>query len=191
MAKGTIRKFLAIVAVGGLIIAGCTEKEDSVSAKEPPSKPAPTVKAAKAKPNWEYGQDVDKMSGEVTKWAENVSVNKVSMAFPYNGGSEGSIIVFEKNATIYLSKGQVMCSNYSGCTIRVKFDNEAPEPYMAVGPNNGQSNYVYLGQEFNDTKGARQFIEKLKTASRVMVSVEMYQENNPVWEFNVSGFNPK
>ena len=191
MAKGDIRKFLAVVAVGGLIVVGCTGKEESVSAKElPQSKPAPAA-VQEVKSNWNYGQNVDKMSGEVTKWAMSDSLNKVSMAFPYHGGSEGTIIAFEKNVKLYFTKGQVMCSNYSGCTIRVKFDDEQPVLYTAVGPENGQYNHIYLGAEGYGYPGAKTFLTKLKTAKRVMISVEMYRENNPVWEFNVSEFNPK
>ena len=190
MAKGDIRKFLAVAAVSGLIVAGCTGKDESVSAKElPQSKPAPAA-VQEVKSNWNYGQNVDKMSGEVTKWAMSDSLNKVSMAFPYNGGSEGSIIVFDKNVKIYISKGQVMCSNYSGCQIRVKFDNEKPELYSAVGPDNGKHDYVYLGVEGYGYPGAKTFLNKLKTAKKVLISLEVYQENEPVWEFNVEGFQP-
>ena len=191
MAKGDIRKFLAVVAVGGLIVAGCTGKEESVPAKELPKSKPTAAAVQEVKSNWNYGQNVDKMSGEVTKWAMSDSLNKVSMAFPYHGGSEGTIIAFEKNVKLYFTKGQVMCSNYNGCTIRVKFDDEKPADYAAVGPDNGQSNYVFLGRNDITGNGAEKFLNKLKTAKRVMISVEMYQENNPVWEFNVAGFNLK
>jgi hypothetical protein len=178
-------------------VSACSGKKEEPKAAVSPTTVVNTAPNAapvvveKVKSNWHYGQNVDKMTGEVTKWAMANSLNKVSMKFPYNGGSEGTIIAFEKNVKLHFTKGQVMCSNYSGCMIQVKFDDEKPQFYAAVGPDNGQSNYVYVGVDDISGNGAKKFLTKLKTANRVMISVEMYQENSPVWEFNVSGFNPK
>jgi hypothetical protein len=196
----TAEKLGTMVGYGALIGAvvfgftACVMKKEARAADTP----AAVVKASKApkavsatvpkvKSNWKYGENVDKMTGAVTEWAMTDSTNKVPMSFPYNSGSEGTIVVFEKNVKIHISKGQVMCSNYSGCTIRVKFDDEQPEDYAAVGPDNGQYSHVYLGQADPDGNGAEKFMNKLKTAKRVMISVEVFQENSPVWEFNVSG----
>jgi hypothetical protein len=196
----TAEKLGTMVGYGALIGAvvfgftACVMKKEARAADTP----AAVVKASKApkavpatvpkvKSNWKYGENVDKMTGAVTEWAMTDSTNKVPMSFPYNSGSEGTIVVFEKNVKIHISKGQVMCSNYSGCTIRVKFDDEQPEDYAAVGPDNGQYSHVYLGQADPDGNGAEKFMNKLKTAKRVMIAVEVFQENTPVWEFNVSG----
>jgi hypothetical protein len=196
MTSSEEKKFIAIplavlLSVYLMFSSGCSKTEAPKPQSTPKTQSVPTAEVAVSKSNWEYGENVDKMSGKVTNWAMSNSTNKIAMKFPYNGGSEGTIIAFEKNVKLFFTKGQVMCSNYSGCRIQVKFDDEKPELYNAVGPDNGQSNHVYLGQEFNEIKGARQFLEKLKTAKRVMISVEMYQENSPVWEFNVAGFQPK
>ncbi len=178
-----MKLILALMIVAGVVACGKSE---------PKSQPGTTKSNVSApKPNWSYGENVDKMSGDVTKWAMSESINKVDMKFPYNGGSEGTIVVFNNGVKIHLSKGQVMCSNYNGCSIQVKFDNEKPELYAAVGPSNGQSNHVYLGRNDITGNGAEKFVNKLKTANRVMIAIEMYQENSPVWEFNVSGFQPK
>ncbi len=184
-AVGKTIKYGAIVAVTAVIVAACTGKKEEAKVEAPAAQPVKSE--SKVKPNWTYGENVDKMTGEVTKWAINDSLNKVSMSFPHNGGSEASIIVFEKNVKIYISKGQVMCSNYSGCTIRVKFDDEKPVDYLAVGPENGQYSHVYLGYTETGGNGAKKFLDKLKTAKKVMISLEVYQENSPVWEFNVAG----
>jgi hypothetical protein len=196
----TAEKLGTMVGYGALIGAvvfgftACVMKKEAIAADTPAAvvKASKAPKAApatvqKAKSNWKYGENVDKMSGEVTEWAMTDSTNKVPMSFPYSSGSEGTIVVFEKNVKIHISKGQVMCSNYSGCTIRVKFDNEQPEDYAAVGPDNGQYSHVYLGSADPDGNGAEKFMNKLKTAKRVMIAVEVFQENTPVWEFNVAG----
>jgi hypothetical protein len=182
-----VNKTLKYSLVVGLVAAAAVACSGS---NQEDKKTTPTAVAA-VKSNWSYGENVDKMSGEVTKWAMADSINKVPMKFPYNGGSEATIIVYEKNVKIYISKGQVMCSNYSGCTIRVKFDDEKAEDYLAVGPENGQHSYVYLGYAEAGGNGAKKFMDKLKTAKKVMVSLEMYQENEPVWEFNVAGLQQK
>ncbi len=184
-----VNKTLKYSLVVGLVAAAAVACSGS---NQEDKKTTPTAVAA-VKSNWSYGENVDKMSGVATKWAMSDSINKVSMAFPHNGGSEATIVVFEKNVKIHISKGQVMCSNYSGCTIRVKFDDEAPVYYSAVGPDNGQYSHVYLGadQYADGGRGAKKFMDKLKTAKKVMVSLEMYQENEPVWEFNVAGLQQK
>ena len=191
--SNTAETFGELIGIGLLVgavafgFSACSDN-NTAHAAQPAAK---STKAAKVKPNWEYGENVDKMSSEVTKWAMTDSINKVSMSFPYNGGSEGTSVVFEKNVKIYISKGQVMCSNYSGCTIRVKFDDEKPVDYLAVGPDNGQHSHVYLGSADVDGNGAEKFMNKLKTAKRVMIGVEVFQENTPIWEFNVSGLQKK
>jgi hypothetical protein len=179
-------------------VSACSgKKEEPKATVTPAAVVAPVVEAPKTAPaiekvksNWRFGENVDKMSGAVTKWAMTDSTNKVKMDFPHNGGSEGTIVVFEKNVKIHISKGQVMCSNYSGCLIKVKFDDEQPANYAAVGPANGQYDHIYLGYS-DGGNGAKKFMDKLKTAKRVMISLEVYQENNPVWEFNIAGFDQK
>ena len=195
---GQLIGFGLIVGAVAFGVSACSGKKEEVKANVAPTAVVNTASAIetpkvspaieKVKSNWKYGENVDKMSGEVTKWAMTDSTNKVKMDFPYNGGSEGTIVVFEKNVKIHISKGQVMCSNYSGCTIRVKFDDEQPASYAAVGPANGQHDHVYLGYS-DGGNGAKKFMDKLKTAKKVMISLEVYQENNPVWEFNVAGFD--
>ena len=191
----TVLGFMAVVVAPILavttVVSAMTNDGPSKTKERPivvqTAAPVAVVSTAPVKSNWNYGENVDKMSGEVTKWAMSDSLNKVSMKFPYNGGSEGTIVVFEKNVKIHISKGQVMCSNYSGCTIRVKFDDEQAVDYAAVGPNNGQHSHVYLGVDDITGNGAKRFMDKLKTAKKVMISMEVFQENRPVWEFNVAG----
>ena len=170
---------LALMIAVGLTACGKSE-----------TKPVVQAKVESPKPNWSTGQNVDKMDGTVEKWAMIDSTNKISMKFPYQGGSSASIIVFDnKHVKIFISKGQVMCSNYSGCKVRIKFDDEKPSTFSAVGPDNGQSNYVFLtGGQYSDGSASR-FIKKLATANKVLIEMEIYQEHWPVWEFEVSGFN--
>jgi hypothetical protein len=189
----TVRNLALFIMLGAAVGGSVAYLENRIARPTVTAKSvvAPEVKETpiivESKPNWSYGENSDKMTGEVTKWAMTDSTNKVNMKFPYNGGSEGTIVVFTDGVKIHLSKGQVMCSNYSGCSIKVKFDNEQPEYYNAVGPSNGQSNYVFLGSDYGNSNGARKFVNKLKTANNVMISIEMYQEHSPVWEFNVNG----
>jgi hypothetical protein len=154
------------------------------------SKPVQQAKVEAPKPNWVDQTFTDKMSGKVTTYVESRSIDSVSMKFPYQGGSFAEITVFDdSNVRIDITKGQVMCTSYSGCHISVKFDDEKPISFAAVGPSNGQSGYVHLTNgKWVDNGGSERFVKKLQTAKKVMISLEVYQENWPVWEFKVEGF---
>ena len=183
MAKGDIRKFLVVCALGGLVVAGCNKKETNTQSVEQ------KIVEVAPKPNWEKGQNTDKMTGETENWAITTSTNTVSMKFPHNGGSVGSIIVFDnRDVKIHISKGQVMCTSYSGCKINVKFDDGKVETYSAVGQKNGGYDAIFLERGQYSDGSATRFIKKLSSAKKVMVSLEVYQEYNTVWEFNVEGY---
>jgi hypothetical protein len=149
-----------------------------------------TVETKVQQPVWRTGENVDKMNGKIEKWAMIDSTNKISMKFPYQGGTTASIIVFDnKHVKIYIDKGQVMCSSYSGCYIRIKFDNETATKYEGVGSSNGKSDSIFLTSGQYSDGSASRFIKKLRTSKKVLIEVEVYQEGNPVWEFNVDSFN--
>lgn len=144
------------------------------------------------KSEWVLKTQTDKMTSKVFQYTEIKSLNKVSMAFPYNGGSIGEIAVMQNgNVRFDISKGQVMCRSWDGCVVKVKFDNGPIIELAGVGPDNGQSGHLYLNSTDNHIGGnqASKFINGLKNAKKVMVQFEVFQEGWPVWEFNVAGFN--
>ena len=136
-----------------------------------------------SKPVWHYGQFSDKMTNEVTKYSYITSSNKVDMAFPYQGGTTADITIYSHgSANIELSKGQVMCSSYSGCWFDVKFDDGKIEQFCGYGSSNGNSKVLFLCAGENSKK----FIKKVQHAQKVMVKIQVYQEGFPVFDFDVA-----
>lgn len=164
-----------ITAVLAVSLIACGKTED-------------TKKSTTQIPTWKAHEVVDKMDGSRFRFTDIRSINKIDMQFPYKGGSAAEIAVMENgNVRIDITKGQVMCRSWDGCTVRVKFDDGAVMNFSAVGPDNGQSGHLYLTSgKYSDS--AAKFIKSLETAQRVMISLEVYQEGWPVWEFAVAGF---
>ena len=171
-----MKLILALIVAVGLTACGKSETTK-----------APTAAVEKApKPNWVYGDTTDKMDGKVTKYAYTSSTNKVSMKFPYQGGTEATIVIFDdKNVKVMLDKGQIQCSSYNGCALRIKFDDGNPETIYANGSSDYDSTVIWLNKYYEDS--ASRFIKKLKTSKKVMIELNIYQEGSPVWEFNVEG----
>jgi len=169
-----------VISLGSLISTPAKSSATPVATSQPAQPIAPVT-------NWRYGANTDKMDGSVTKWAMIDSTNKVSMKFPYNGGTEATIVVFDdKNVKIRMSQGQVLCSSYSGCSIRVKFDDGNTETFYANGASSAEdSKTIWLSKYENN---AGKFINKLKTSKKVMVELSVYQEGSPVFEFDVAEF---
>jgi hypothetical protein len=171
----------AVSLVVSLSSLGSTPAKSSatpVATSQPTQPTAPVT-------NWRYGANTDTMDGSVTKWAMNDSTNKVSMKFPYNGGTGATIVVFDdKNVKIRMSQGQVLCPSYGGCEIRVKFDDGKVETFLAYGASSAEDSKTIWIYSANSGK----FINKLKTSKKVMVELRVYQEGSPVFEFDVAEF---
>ena len=187
MAKGDIRKALGILLVGSVIVSACTDK----SAETTDSSQTQETKIVKESPlAWKSKSVTDKMTGKITRYKEIRSINKVDMKFPYNGGSLSEIMVVEHGGVrIDITKGQVLCSSWDGCIVKVKFDDGPVLEMRGVGPDNGQSGYLWLENHPSQiSQSSVRFIKGLQTAKRVMISLEVFQEDWPVWEFDVLGF---
>lgn len=65
----------------------------------------------------------------------------------------------------------------------VRFDDEKPMRFAANGPADHSSELIFL-------ENYSKFITKLKKAKRVRLSVDIYQNGAPAFEFDVSGFDP-
>lgn len=162
-----------------------TEPKNKIATPQTVSPVQPIVKN-----NWNEKSFTDKMSGKVTTYVETKSTNSVTMKFPYNGGSRGEISVFDNgNVRIDITKGQVLCSSWEGCVVKVKFDEGPVLKLTGVAPKNGQYGHLMLTShpELSDNS-AQQFIKRIQTAKTVMISLEVFQEGWPVWEFDVEGF---
>jgi hypothetical protein len=170
---------VALMLVAGLYACGKNEKPVEVQ------QPTPEI----VRPVWHHGSYSDKMTGKVTKYSYVISTNSIDMKFPYQGGTTADITIHDDGfAAVTISKGQVMCTSYSGCSFLVKFDDNKPEYFRAHGSSNGDPKVLILcDSTMNEVFcSGKQFIKKLKKAKKVMIEVQVYQEGSPVFEFDVA-----
>lgn len=136
---------------------------------------------------WEYTASEDKMSGGTTYFASVKSTNTVNFDFPYRGEQHATLDLrvdpkFGKDTIFSIERGQLLCRSYQGCTVLVRFDNGKPIKYSATGPSDGSSKYLFISNY-------EQFLNNMKKAKIVRISPEVYNNGNPVFEFDVTGFS--
>lgn len=87
-----------------------------------------------------------------------------------------------KHLMFRIEKGQLLCNSYDGCAVLVRFDDGKAERFSAIGPEDNSSEVLFI-QNYG------RFVEKMLKANRVRVAVSVFQEGNPTFEFDVSGFD--
>ena len=128
------------------------------------------------------------MSGKKRYTASVKSTNTVSLGFPYGGAQHGTLTlrIHEgkgKDVLFFIEQGQILCPSYNGCSAQVRFDDEKPIRFGANGPADHSSDIIFLENYGN-------FVSKLKKSKRVRLSVNIYQNGAPAFEFDISGFDP-
>lgn len=129
---------------------------------------------------WEYKTSVNAM-GDESKVASIDANDLVNFDFPYNGGSQGTILIRKKNNDLdimfMISKGQID-TDYQGTYTRVKFDGDKPKRYLMSESSDNSSDVIF----FNNEKA---LLEKIKKAKKMVVEVPFYQNGNVQFVFNV------
>ncbi|WP_051054081.1 hypothetical protein [Fibrella aestuarina] len=183
---------------GGLIILGQLSNDNSPAASTTSSVEAsPTdttmlaTTAVEEKPvepvsNWYSFENEDKMGAKSTVTTVDAK-ELLEFDFPYNGGSTASFVVRRKGGEtdtyLKVSKGQFN-STYDGGTVRIRFDQGKPTTYSFSGASDGSSDIVFI----NSSNG---IIKKLRTAKRMVIEAEFYNEGLRQIEFDVEGFKWK
>jgi hypothetical protein len=194
------KRFSLIVssALVAALLVGCSPDTKPISAPATVEAPTPTVEAptptevaAPVAPdvvavetptsNWEYRESMDEMTSKTTKFATITSEESLSLGFPYSGNNYGYLTVRKHpqhgiDVMVRVSKGQMMCQSFQNCTISVRFDDDTPMRWSAIGPEDNSSEMVFLNNE-------ARFIERAKKAKRIMFSIPFYQNGNQVLEF--------
>lgn len=141
------------------------------------------------KPNWLYETRKDEMSGKDYSVAQVVSENTVNFDFPYSGAQHGELILrdhprYGKDIIFKIGKGQILCkANYDDdCSILVRFGEGKAVSYQASEASDSSNNVLFIS---NHSK----FISEMKGVDEVRLSVSIYQEGNPVFTFDVRGFD--
>lgn len=171
-------------------------KSHSPSANPAPEKVTATAEPAPPKPEpqteltgqqWIYSVREDKMTGGATHQAFVLSTNTVNFDFPYAGEQHGRLSLrtdpkYGRDIIFSIERGQLLCQSYEDCDVLVRFDNGKPEKFSAVGPADNSSETVFF-------RNYDRFLGKLLKAKTVRISLNVYQQGAPVFEFDVSGFN--
>lgn len=137
---------------------------------------------------WSYSHDKDQMTGRTTDFAIVRSSNTVRFQFPYAGTQHGSLTLrthprHGKDVIFQIERGQVMCRSYEDCSILVRFDDAPPVRYAAVGASDNSTETIFI-------RGYSKFVERLSKAEKVLISIEIYRQGSPTFEFDVRGFDP-
>lgn len=148
----------------------------------PTPPPAPVIGA-----QWNYSHDADPMGNGTTHFAQVLSSNTVTFDSPYDGPQHGLLTLrthprHGKDVILAIERGQILCRSYEDCNILVRFDDGKAATYSAVGPADNSTESVFI-------RNYPRFVAGMLKAKRVRISVEIYQEGSPVFEFDVTGFD--
>jgi hypothetical protein len=181
-----------IAGIFGIIIINAISSNNSStpSASSPASSPTSSSSPTDytpPKPEWNMGNDIDSVSGKESKVAIMDSTNEVEMAFPYNGGSTGSIIIRKhprhgKDVIFKVSKGQLLCDISDGCSVSVRFDDKPARQVHATEPADHSSDTLFLS-------GYDRLVNEIKASKKMIVEATFYQNGARTYEFEVEGLN--
>lgn len=149
--------------------------------------PSPSPTATPIGQQWHYSADEDPMGRGTTYVAWVSSSNTVEFSFPYQGAQRATLMLrshprYGKDIIFSIEKGQILCRSYKPCNVLVRFDDEQANSYSAVGPDDNSSTHIFL-------QGYSRFMAKLVKAKRIRISVTVYQQGDPVFDFDISGLS--
>lgn len=136
---------------------------------------------------WIYLNRMDQMTDTPEYTAAILSKNTVNFKWPYSGEQRARLILRTapktgKDVIFQIDKGQFLCPPGSGCKVDVRFDDGSVITYEANPPGDYKKTTIFIS-------GYEGFIDKLMKAKTVRLSTNIYQESNPVFVFDVQGFN--
>jgi len=115
------------------------------------------------------------------------SRNTVEFDFPYSGPQRATLTFrthprHGKDVIFSIERGQVLCNSYEDCTILVRFDDQKAQSYSAVGAADNSTETIFI-------RNYSRFMSSMLKAKTVRISVEIFQQGSPVFEFDVSDFS--
>ena len=139
---------------------------------------------AHAAESWSYEVDEDKMTSTATTFASLKSDNVLSLPFPYKDSeNRGSLYVRQAigkpvDVFVTIKRGQILCPGYGdGCEVTVRFDNDKPIRFRAIGPNDHSSTTFFI-------RNTGSFLSGAKKAKRILIQFTMYNAGDQTLEFN-------
>ena len=143
---------------------------------------------AKIKNDWIYFKSRDEVRNADIITASSDSKNSVNFDFPYNGGSTLSVTIrkhpaYGTDAYLTISKGQMLCRNYSGdCYATIRFDDNPPKRFNLNEPSDNSNETVFIQRD-------SEFIKQATLAKKMIVELEFYQSGRPQFTFDISGLH--
>jgi hypothetical protein len=162
-------------------LASPTSETPAVSPSKIASQPPPKPK------NWRYGHSDDQMSKGRVHQATTTSTNVVEFDFPYRGSQRGMLTLrthpkYGKDVIFNIERGQLLVRSYENSSALVRFDDADPISFKVVGAEDHSSTSAF----FMDYQG---FVSKMMKSKRVRISIPVYQQGSPVFEFDVISFD--
>jgi hypothetical protein len=136
---------------------------------------------------WTYSSSTDPMASRPSRTATISSENTVNFSFPYEGEQHATLMLrnhpsYGRDVILYIREGQIMCSSYSECSVRVRFDDGPAERWTGVGPADASSTAVFI-------RNYARFVQRMRNASVVRIEIPVYHQGSPTFEFRVGGFD--
>jgi hypothetical protein len=139
--------------------------------------------------DWNYSHSENKMKPGNDYFAELLSSNIVEFDSPYDGQQHAMLIIrdsrtYGKDIIFQITQGQLICSPYNDCKIKVRFDDKEPMIFRVLEPDDHSTVSLFI-QNYNV------FMKNLKTSKHIKIQPNVYMNGNPVFEFNSANFNEK
>lgn len=137
---------------------------------------------------WVYHASEDAMTSKPIRSATVRSNNTFQFGFPYSGTQRATLSIrrhprWGNDVIFKIEKGQILCSSYGDCRIRVRFDDGTVRTLRGNPPSDNSTETAFI-------PGYNDFLRRMQNAKLVRVEVDIYQEGPLTAEFNVEGFDP-
>lgn len=138
---------------------------------------------------WVYTSHEDAMTSQKSHHAEVRSTNIHEFEFPYHRPQRARLTLrdhprYGKDVIFAIERGQLQCSSYSGCDVMVRFGDAPARRYSANGPEDSSSEMLFFENQAD-------FRRRMQGVDVVRISTSIYKQGSPIWEFDVSGYNPE
>lgn len=146
---------------------------------------SPAASAPPAPTNWTYRMEPDPMGSGSTSYATTKSRNTVEFSFPYQGAQHGRLIIRSgqakgRDVMLFIDRGQFLVNSYRGTSVLLRFDEEPAFRVSVAGAGDHSTTTLFLS-------GFQGLVTRMKKAKTLRIQAPVYQEGEPVFEFNVAG----
>jgi hypothetical protein len=186
-----MKKILLLLAATAMVscnsnqkTSGSTDSSKTDTTKTTTSTTTTEKKTESDPTSWNYQTDTDKMTSKLSYFAAINATNKLQFGAPYEGGSTATVTIRSKakrnEIILTIDKGQFICDVSDGCAIKVRFDSDPAISFEGSEPSDYSSTTLFIHPE-------PKFIAHAKTAKKMIVEAEFYQEGMQDMEFNTAG----